>query len=66
MQFSRVELASQVPRLAPLSTVVQRVRRGLGVTLLPAISIEVELRGLSEVALKRLASPSPGRTIGLA
>jgi LysR family hydrogen peroxide-inducible transcriptional activator len=48
-----------------LSTVVQLVRRGLGVTLLPAIAIEVELAGLSDIRLKRLAAPAPGRMLGL-
>ena len=48
-----------------LSAIVQLVRRGHGVTLLPAISVEVELAGLTEIALKPLAAPTPGRTLGL-
>ena len=49
-----------------LGTIVQLVRRGIGMTLLPAIAIDVELAGQSEIRLKRLAAPTPGRTLGLA
>ncbi len=48
-----------------LSAIVQLVKRGLGITLLPAISIEVEVAVPSEIVLKPFAAPAPGRTLGL-
>ena len=48
-----------------LATVMQMVANGYGVTLLPEIATDVEVRD-KRVALKRFAAPEPGRTIGLA
>jgi LysR family hydrogen peroxide-inducible transcriptional activator len=48
-----------------LTTVMQMVANGYGVTLVPEIAAEVEVRD-QRVALKRFAAPEPGRTIGLA
>jgi LysR family hydrogen peroxide-inducible transcriptional activator len=48
-----------------LTTVMQMVANGYGVTLVPEIAAEVEVRD-KRVALKRFAAPGPGRTIGLA
>jgi LysR family transcriptional regulator, hydrogen peroxide-inducible genes activator len=48
-----------------LATVMQMVANGYGVTLVPEIAAEVEVRD-QRVALKRFAAPQPGRTIGLA
>jgi LysR family hydrogen peroxide-inducible transcriptional activator len=48
-----------------LATVMQMVANGYGVTLLPRIAVEVELRD-RRVKLLRFADPEPGRTIGLA
>jgi LysR family transcriptional regulator, hydrogen peroxide-inducible genes activator len=48
-----------------LATVMQMVANGYGVTLVPEIAAEVEVRD-RRVALKRFAAPEPGRTIGLA
>ncbi|MFM2422881.1 MAG: hypothetical protein RL291_1411 [Pseudomonadota bacterium] len=48
-----------------LSTLVQMVARGLGLTLLPEISIAHET-ARSEVKLVRFQNPEPKRTIGLA
>ena len=48
-----------------LATVMQMVANGYGVTLVPEIAAEVEVRD-QRVALKRFAAPEPGRTIGLA
>jgi LysR family transcriptional regulator, hydrogen peroxide-inducible genes activator len=48
-----------------LTTVMQMVANGYGVTLVPEIAAEVEVRD-ERVALKRFAAPEPGRTIGLA
>jgi len=48
-----------------LATVMQMVANGYGVTLVPEIATEVEVRD-KRVTLKRFAVPEPGRTIGLA
>jgi LysR family hydrogen peroxide-inducible transcriptional activator len=48
-----------------LSTLVQMVANGLGLTLLPEISVGVETRH-GEVRLMRFASPEPARVVGLA
>ncbi|MGM7643354.1 hydrogen peroxide-inducible genes activator [Nocardia sp. JW2] len=52
-------------RAASLTTVVQCVAGGLGVTLIPEMAVAAETaRGTLETA--RFADPAPGRTIGLA
>lgn len=48
-----------------LSTIVQMVANGMGMTLLPEISIDLELRN-QRVGLMRFAEPEPSRSIGLA
>jgi LysR family hydrogen peroxide-inducible transcriptional activator len=48
-----------------LATVMQMVANGYGVTLLPEIAAEAEVRD-ARVKLARFAAPEPGRTIGLA
>jgi LysR family hydrogen peroxide-inducible transcriptional activator len=48
-----------------LSTIVQLVANGLGLTLLPEISISVEGEGRG-LRLLRFAEPEPSRTLGLA
>lgn len=48
-----------------LSTIVQMVSNGLGMTLLPEMSIKLECRR-SDIRLMRFAEPQPSRTIGLA
>jgi LysR family transcriptional regulator, hydrogen peroxide-inducible genes activator len=47
-----------------LSTLVQMVGAGLGVTLIPAMAAPVEARS-APVALSRFAAPPPARTIGM-
>lgn len=47
-----------------LSTIVQMVANGLGMTLLPEISIPVENKS-HDVKLMRFPDPEPSRTIGL-
>lgn len=49
-----------------LSTLVQMVANGLGVTLLPERALSVELRPDSRLAVKAFEEPAPCRTIGLA
>src|SRR3984957_9890888 len=48
-----------------LATVMQMVANGYGVTLVPAVAIDVEVRD-ERVKLLRFTSPEPGRTVGLA
>jgi LysR family hydrogen peroxide-inducible transcriptional activator len=48
-----------------LATVMQMVASGYGVTLVPEVAIDVELRD-ERVKLLRFAEPQPGRSIGLA
>jgi len=48
-----------------LATVMQMVANGYGVTLLPQVAVDVEVRD-ERVKLLRFAPPVPGRTIGLA
>jgi LysR family hydrogen peroxide-inducible transcriptional activator len=48
-----------------LATVMQMVANGYGVTLLPRVAVDVELRD-ERVKLLRFSKPEPGRTVGLA
>jgi LysR family hydrogen peroxide-inducible transcriptional activator len=48
-----------------LATVMQMVANGYGVTLLPRVAVDVELRD-QRVKLLRFTEPAPGRTVGLA
>lgn len=48
-----------------LTTVMQMVANGYGVTLVPEVAVDVEVRD-ERVKLVRFAAPEPGRTIGLA
>lgn len=47
-----------------LSTLVQMVGVGFGVTLIPEMAVEIETRS-ADVAVSRLAAPEPQRTIGM-
>jgi LysR family hydrogen peroxide-inducible transcriptional activator len=48
-----------------LMTVMQMVANGYGVTLVPQVAVDVEVRD-ERVKLLRFTQPQPGRTIGLA
>ncbi|MBX9827740.1 MAG: LysR family transcriptional regulator [Xanthobacteraceae bacterium] len=48
-----------------LATVMQMVANGYGITLLPRVAVDVELRD-ERVKLMRFVEPAPGRTVGLA
>jgi len=48
-----------------LTTVMQMVANGYGVTLVPEVAIDAELRD-ARVKLLRFSEPEPGRSIGLA
>jgi LysR family hydrogen peroxide-inducible transcriptional activator len=47
-----------------LTTLVQMVGAGIGVTLIPDMAVPIETRS-APVSVVRLASPRPSRTIGL-
>jgi len=47
-----------------LSTLVQMVGAGIGVTLIPEMAVAVETRSAS-VSIARFANPTPSRTIGM-
>jgi LysR family transcriptional regulator, hydrogen peroxide-inducible genes activator len=53
-------------RASSLTTLVQMVANGLGVTLLPASSVPVEVRHGGEIAVREFAPPPPTRRVGLA
>ncbi|WP_280695396.1 LysR substrate-binding domain-containing protein [Kitasatospora sp. GP82] len=53
-------------RAAGLSTLVQLVAGGIGVTLLPATALDVEAGRTDRLAAVHFAAPAPGRRIGLA
>ncbi len=67
--LSFCKMASAAPRDlmegSSLSTLVQLVGAGLGVTLIPQMAIEIETR-MACVSVAQLAHPRPQRTIGLA
>jgi LysR family hydrogen peroxide-inducible transcriptional activator len=44
---------------------MQMVANGYGITLLPRVAVDVELRD-ERVKLLRFTEPAPGRTVGLA
>ncbi len=53
-------------RATSLTTLVQMVIGGLGVTLLPQSAVNAELSGHDEVRVRRFRRPAPARTVGLA
>jgi LysR family transcriptional regulator, hydrogen peroxide-inducible genes activator len=48
-----------------LATIIQMVANAHGVTLLPEVSVSIEIRD-ERIKLLRFAEPEPSRTIGLA
>ncbi|TGD66231.1 hydrogen peroxide-inducible genes activator [Tabrizicola sp. WMC-M-20] len=66
--ISFCKLGSALPRDlmegSSLTTLVQMVGAGIGVTLIPQMAVAVETR-LAPVSVARLPSPRPTRTIGL-
>ena len=52
-------------RASSLNTLVQMVAGGLGITLLPRLSVEVEAPQLSQIVILPFRKPEPSRTIGL-
>ena len=51
-------------RATSLSTLVQMVAGGVGVTLLPSLAVATETRHAT-LSIRRFAAPSPGRTLAL-
>src|SRR5579872_3562170 len=66
--LSFCDLQSSPPRemldASSLSTLVQMVGAGIGVTLIPEMAVAVETRSAS-VAVTRFKNPQPSRTIGM-
>ncbi len=56
---------SQEFRASSLNTLVQMVANGLGITLLPSLAVDIEVKGNTTLAVNRFAEPIPTRTIGL-
>ena len=52
-------------RASSLNTLVQMVAGGIGITLLPRLSLEVETPQLSHIVILPFRKPEPSRTIGL-
>ncbi|MFT4961905.1 MAG: LysR family hydrogen peroxide-inducible transcriptional activator [Paracoccaceae bacterium] len=57
-------LPSHLMEGSSLSTLVQMVGAGIGVTLIPDMAVPIETRSAS-VSIDRLARPRPSRTIGM-
>ena len=57
-------LSGEIMEGSSLSTLVQMVGAGIGVTLIPEMAARIETRSAS-VAINRLPDPRPSRTIGL-
>lgn len=66
--ISFCNMASPLPRdlmeASSLSTLVQMVGAGIGVTLIPEMAVPIETRSAA-VSVARLAAPRPSRTIGM-
>ena len=66
--LSFCDMRSSMPRqgldASSLSTLVQMVGAGIGVTLIPEMAVAVETRSAS-VSVARLKDPQPSRTIGM-
>lgn len=66
--LSFCKMASSLPRDlmegSSLTTLVQMVGAGIGVTLIPQMAVPIEMRSAS-ISVARLAHPRPSRTIGM-
>lgn len=52
-------------RATSLGTLTQMVSGGIGMTLLPELALDVEVRRSDDVELRPFAEPIPNRQIGL-
>jgi len=66
LSFCNVQTSSTRETLdaSSLSTLVQMVSAGIGVTLIPEMAVAVETRSAS-VSVARLKNPQPSRTVGM-
>ena len=64
LQSGMADAGEANARAASLSTIVQLVSAGLGMTFLPDSAVKVEARG-AHLGVARFADPAPGRTICL-
>jgi LysR family hydrogen peroxide-inducible transcriptional activator len=66
LSFCRIGSAKprEIMEGSSLSTLVQMVGAGIGVTLIPEMAVPVETRS-AQVSIARFASPRPSRTIGM-
>lgn len=66
LSFCRLQAAPPRELLdgSALSTLVQMVGAGIGVTLIPEMAVPVETRS-ADVSVARFAAPEPSRTIGM-
>lgn len=66
--LSFCKMSSSLPRDlmegSSLTTLVQMVGAGIGVTLIPQMAVPIEMRSAS-ISIARLAHPRPSRTIGM-
>lgn len=63
-KLSAAEAPHNMMEGSSLSTLVQMVGAGIGITLVPEMALRVETRS-AHIALARLAPPRPSRTIGM-
>src|SRR5580698_8208711 len=64
LSFCNIQAPREVLDASSLSTLVQMVGAGIGVTLIPEMAVEVETRSAC-VSLARFKNPQPSRTIGM-
>ena len=64
LSFCNMQAPREVLDASSLSTLVQMVGAGIGVTLIPEMAVEVETRSAS-VSVARFKNPQPSRTIGM-
>ncbi|MGU3495561.1 LysR substrate-binding domain-containing protein [Xanthobacteraceae bacterium A53D] len=68
LSFCEVDMRAAPPRdileASSLSTLVQMVDAGIGITLIPEMAVAVETRSAS-VSVARFGNPQPSRTIGM-
>ena len=66
LSFCKLTAASprEILDASSLSTLVQMVGAGIGVTLIPEMAVEVETRS-ADVAVSRFDAPEPVRRIGM-
>jgi LysR family hydrogen peroxide-inducible transcriptional activator len=64
LSFCNMQAPREVLDASSLSTLVQMVGAGIGVTLIPEMAVEVETRS-APVSVSRFKNPQPSRTIGM-